>query len=106
MAKMAVVGDGDSILVFKAAGVDAYGASDAKSARDIIKTIAKEYAVIFLTEELAQQLSDFTKRFDEKAYPAILTIPGKNGVTGFGMGEIKKASERALGIDIIFKDKD
>ena len=40
MAKMAVVGDGDGILVFKAAGVDAYSASDEKKAREILRSIA------------------------------------------------------------------
>jgi len=104
MAKMAVVGDGDSILVFKAAGVDAFKAADERKARDILKAIAKEYSVIFITEELAESLQEFLKRFNESAYPAILTIPGKDGGNGFGMNEIRKASEKALGVDILFKD--
>lgn len=105
MAKMAVVGDGDGILVFKAAGVDAFSVTDEKKAREIIRSIAKDYAVIFVTEELGKKLADFLKRFDESAYPAILIIPGNGGSTGYGMEEIRKASERALGVDILFKDK-
>ena len=105
MAKMAVVGDGDGILVFKAAGVDAYSASDEKKAREILRSIAKDYAVIFITEELSEKLAEFFKRFDETAYPAILTIPGSNGSNGYGMDMLRKASERALGVDILFKDR-
>ncbi len=103
--KMAVVGDGDSILVFKAAGVDAFGVEDEKSAKEVIRKIAKDYAVIFLTEELAEKLSEFVKRFNEEPYPAIVSIPSENGSTGYGMQELQKASEKALGIDILFKDK-
>ena len=105
MAKMAVIGDGDSVLVFKAAGVDAYGATDEKQARDILRSIAKDYAVIFITEDLGEKLEEFLKRFNESAYPAILTLPGKGGSTGYGMEQIRKASERALGVDILIKDK-
>ena len=105
MNKMAVVGDNDSIMVFKAAGVDAFGAEDEKKAKEILRQIAKDYSVIFLTEELAEELRDFLKRFNESPYPGILCIPSKKGSTGFGMEELRKASEKALGIDILFKDK-
>ncbi len=98
--KTAIVGDGDSIMVFKAAGVDSFPASDAKSARETLRKVAREYAVIFLTEELARELSDFLKRFDEAPYPVVLTIPSKNGSTGYGAQEIRRASERALGVDL------
>lgn len=98
--KTAIVGDGDSIMVFKAAGVDSFPATDAKSAREILRKVAREYAVIFLTEELARELGDFLKRFDESPYPVVLTIPSKNGSTGYGAQEIRRASERALGVDL------
>ena len=57
--KMAIVGDGDSIMVFQAAGVSAFAAENEKKARDILRKIAKDYEVIFLTEELARPLADF-----------------------------------------------
>ena len=98
--KTAIVGDGDSIMVFKAAGVDSFPATDAKKARELLRKVAREYSVIFLTEELARELTDFLKRFDEAPYPVVLTIPSKNGSTGYGAEEIRRASERALGVDL------
>lgn len=98
--KIAIVGDGDSIMVFKAAGADSFPAGDAKEAREIVRKVAREYSVIFLTEELARELGDFLKRFDEAPYPAVLTIPSKNGSSGYGAELVKRASERALGIDL------
>jgi V/A-type H+-transporting ATPase subunit F len=100
--KMAIVGDGESITVFKAAGVATFPAEDAKKAREVIRTVAREYAIIFLTEELAKQLTDFLKRFDEEPYPVILPIPSGNGSTGYGEEMLRNAMERALGVDILF----
>ena len=102
--KCAIVGDGDSIMVFKAAGVDSFPARDAKEARDTLRKVAREYPVIFLTEELSRELGDFLKRFDEETYPVVLTIPSKNGSTGYGAEEIRRASERALGVDLFAND--
>ncbi|MBQ7164449.1 MAG: V-type ATP synthase subunit F [Clostridia bacterium] len=104
MSKMAVIGGGEGILVFKAAGVDAYPAENEKAARDILRAVAKDYAVIFLSEELAEKLADFLKRFNESPYPAILAIPSGEG-GGYGMEELKRASEKALGVDILFNNK-
>lgn len=102
--KTAIVGDGDSIMVFKAAGVDSFPATDAKTARELLRKVAREYSVIFLTEELAKELSEFLKRFDEAPYPVVLTIPSKNGSTGYGAEEIRRAGELALGVDLFSND--
>ncbi|MBR2904111.1 MAG: V-type ATP synthase subunit F [Clostridia bacterium] len=102
--KMAIVGDGDSITVFKAAGVSAYPVEDEKKARETIRKIAKDYKIIFLTENLARQLADFLRRFDEEPYPVVLSIPSADGGSGYGNEILKKAMERALGVDILFHD--
>lgn len=102
--KLAIVGDGDSITVFKAAGVATFPAENAEKARDILRRIAKDYQVIFLTEELARGLTEFLKRFDEQPYPVVLSIPSKNGSSGYGVEQMKSAMERALGVDILFNE--
>ena len=45
--KMAIIGDGDSVLAFTAGGVDAFSAESAEKAENLIKKLAKEYQVIF-----------------------------------------------------------
>ena len=100
--KMAIVGEGDGILVFKAAGVDAFPAADEKHAREILRKIAPDYSIIFLTEELARALETFLKRFDETPYHVVLSIPSGKGESGYGDEILKKAMERALGVDILF----
>ncbi|HIU59147.1 MAG TPA: V-type ATP synthase subunit F [Candidatus Scatosoma pullistercoris] len=100
--KTAIVGDGDSIMVFKAAGVDAFPAENEKKAREVLRRIAKDYQIIFLTEELARPLEEFLKRFDEELYPVVLSIPSGKGSTGYGDELLRRAMERALGVDILF----
>ncbi len=99
--KMAIVGDGDSIMVFKAAGVETFPVKDEKKAREIVRRIAGEYKIIFLAEEYARLLGDFLKRFDEEPYPVILPVPTGKGEGGYGEELLQSAMERALGVDIL-----
>ena len=100
--KTAIIGNGDGITVFKAAGVATFFAEDEKKAREILRKIAKEYQVIFITEDLARPLTEFLKRFDEEPYPVVVSIPSAAGSQGYGMEVLKSAMERALGVDILF----
>ena len=100
--KMAIIGDGDSVLAFKAGGVDAYSAENAAAAKELLRKLAKTYSIIFITEDLAAELDDLIKRMLESAYPVIIPVPGKNGSTGFAYNKMKEQMEKALGVDILF----
>lgn len=102
--KIAIIGDGDSIMVFRAAGVATFAAENEAKAREVLRKVARDYQIIFLTEELAKPLTEFLKRFDEEPYPVVLSIPSKSGSTGLGTELLKSAMERALGVDILFNN--
>ena len=102
MYKIAVLGDKDSVLGFRALGLDVFAANHAEQARPILHRLAKEgYAIIYLTEQLAAGLSAEIARYKDELTPAIILIPGKEGSLGIGMSNIKKAVERAVGADIL-----
>ena len=101
IGKTAFIGNGDSVMVFKAAGVATFSVEDEKRAKELIRAAAKEYQIIFITEDLARPLGEFLKRFDEEPYPVIVSVPSKEG-SGYGMEVLKTAMERALGVDILF----
>ena len=103
--KTAIIGDYDSVLSFKAGGVDVYGATTALEAKETLKKIAKDYAVIFITEDYALELDDYLKRFLEQAFPIVLPVPSKNGTNGYSRQKMKQQMERALGVDILFRDE-
>lgn len=102
--KTAMIGDGNSIAVFRAAGVATFPAGDERTAREALRRAAKEYSIIFLTEEFEPPLRDMLKRFDEQAFPAVLVIPSAKGSQGYGEEVLKNAMERALGVDLFQRD--
>ena len=100
--KMAIIGSDDSVFAFKAVGVDAYSAFSPESAESLLKKIAKEYQIIFITDVLAKGMDEIIKRYLNSAYPVIISVPSKNGSNGYGMESIKSTMEKALGVDILF----
>ena len=101
--KIAIVGSLGTITVFKAAGVETFPVADEKSARETLRKVAREYPVVFLTEDWTPAVQDLMKRFDEEAYPVVLPVPSGED-TGYGKDFLKSAMERALGVDILFND--
>ena len=96
--RIAVIGDWESVMGFRALGLDAYPASSPEEAREIAK---EDCAVIYLTEQLAVKLEDVIARYKDALRPAIILIPGKEGSLGVGKRSIQSAIERAVGADIL-----
>ena len=100
---IAVVGDKDSVLAFKAIGIDVYTVEDnEQKASDIVHTLARSYSVIYVTEKVASQIQPLIKRYLARPYPVIVPIPSAEGSNGFGMQGIKENVEKAIGADILF----
>jgi len=100
--KIAVMGDLDSVLGFKALGLEVCPAATAEEGRQALHRMAKEnYAIIYMTEQLAAQMSADIARYKDALTPAIILIPGKEGSLGIGMAGVKTAVERAVGADIL-----
>ena len=101
MYKIAVLGDRDSVMGFKALGLDTFFAEEADEARHTLHRIAKEdYAIIYITEQLAEQLPADIARYKTEVTPAVILIPGKTGSLGLGAQALQTAIERAVGADI------
>ena len=102
MYKIAVMGDQDSVMGFKALGLDVCPVSDPEEGRVALHKLAKEnYAIIYMTEQLASQIPAEVDRYKDALTPAIILIPGKEGSLGIGMANVKSAVERAVGADIL-----
>ena len=100
--KIAVLGDKDSVLGFKALGLDVYPAETVEEARKTLHTLAKgDYAVVYLTEQYAAGMEADVARYKDELTPAVILIPGKEGSLGIGMANVKTAVERAVGADIL-----
>lgn len=100
---IAVLGDRDSIYCYAALGMDTFPVSDPEEGRSTLEQLAnRRYAVIYITEQLAEELEAELIRYRDQAIPAIIPIPGVTGGTGFGMKAVRQSVERAVGSDIIF----
>jgi V/A-type H+-transporting ATPase subunit F len=105
MRKIAVVGDIDSIMGFKAAGHLTFAVKNGKEAGEMLEKLADEdYAIVFITENVIEGAGDILDSYRERLVPAIIPIPGNSGSTGIGMRRVKKAVERAIGADILKQD--
>lgn len=100
--KIAVIGEWESVMGFRALGLDTYPVTSASEAEETIKKLAKEdCAVIYLTEQLAEDLGAVLNQYKDELKPAIILIPGRQGSLGIGRGTIQRSIERAVGADIL-----
>lgn len=103
--KLAVIGDKTSVLAFRALGVDVFGVKNPFDAAETLKKLARDYSVVFITEDIAEEIPEILNRYKTRPYPAVIPIPSAAGSSGFGMKGLSKDVEKALGTDILFNDK-
>lgn len=103
MYKAAVIGDRDSIYGFAALGLFTFPVTEqAEAAKKLRELCEGDYAVVYITEALAETLSAEIAHYSAAPLPAIIPIPGVSGNTGMGIRNVKKSVEQAVGSDIIF----
>ena len=105
MYKIAVIGASDSVIGFKALGLDTYAVESGEEARKVLHEITKprdeEYAIIYMEETMAAEIQSEIRKYDEKPSPAIILIPGRNGPMGIGQAALNEAIQQAIGSDIL-----
>lgn len=108
MYKIGIIGDRDSILGFMALGFIVYDVKDPEEARIKLRIAVKDggFAVIFVTEKIAKAIEDEIEKYKDVPLPAIVSVPGRDGSTGYGMENIRQAALRAVGADILFGGHD
>ena len=97
--KIGVVGDKDSVLAFKALGVDVAPVVGADGAVD--KMAMNDYAVIFVTEHVAVTIEETIERYNNQLLPAVILIPSNQGTLNIGSKRISESVEKAVGMNIL-----
>ena len=71
-------------------------------AKKTIDTLARnDYAVIFVTEQVAQNIEETIERYNKAVLPAIILIPSNQGSLNIGMQRISDNVEKAVGMNIL-----
>jgi V/A-type H+-transporting ATPase subunit F len=101
--KVGVIGDRDSVVGFRSLGLDVFAVYNFDEAAACIDTLAKEdYAVLFVTENMAEGIENVIAKYRDRVFPIITLIPSNQGVKGIGMQDLKRNVEKAVGADILF----
>jgi V/A-type H+/Na+-transporting ATPase subunit F len=101
MYGVAVLGDQDSVMGFRALGMTVIEIDEPKEVIPAIdQLMADRYSVVFLTEALAEHNQDDLRKYRDRALPSIIPIPSMKGSTGFGMRQIRESVRRAVGINL------
>ena len=104
MLKIAVIGGIDTVMGFKALGLETYPAVDAGEALQALKKLTRDnqdYAIIYIEENFALEIQSEIDKFKDSPTPAIILIPGREGSIGLGQSALKAAVERAVGTNIL-----
>lgn len=104
MLKIAVIGGAETVMGFKALGLETYPAADPSEATKILRRLTRDnddYAIIYIEENLAEKLQHEIDRFKDRPTPAVILIPGREGSIGLGKQALMSAVERAVGTNIL-----
>lgn len=104
MLKIAVIGGRETVMGFKALGLDTYPVTDAAEAKKILRSLTRDsedHAIIYIEENLAAELRSEIDTFKDRPTPAIILIPGREGPLGLGQSALVAAVERAVGTNIL-----
>ncbi len=105
MYKIAAMGDKDSIYGFASLGLHIFPFEDtaepAEAARTLKRLAENGYAVIYITEFLAEKIQTEINKYSDRPLPAVVLIPGVRGNTGLGMANVSRSVEKAVGSDIL-----
>ncbi len=96
--KIGILGDNKSVLAFGALGAQTFGVSNKE---DLLKAIEKikleDFAILLITQDIAQNFENEIKDLFQATLPACLVIPGVGKNSNKAQEELKKILERALG---------
>ena len=104
MLKIAVIGGRETVMGFKALGLEAVAVENAQEGLAALRKLTREsddYAIIYIEENLASALEHEIARYKDSPTPAIILIPGREGSLGLGQSALRAAVERAVGTNIL-----
>lgn len=102
--KIAVIGGRETVMGFKALGLDAFPVLGDDEAYAAFRKLTKEndnYAIIYVEETYYKALAAEIEKYKDVPTPAIILIPGREGSLGLGQSALQSAVLRAVGSDIL-----
>lgn len=100
--KIGIIGKHDAILPYRIIGFELFPVEKNEQAKEVIHNLAEnEYGIIFITEEIAKEISETIAEYDTQVTPAIILLPTHEENLGIGLQRIRDNVEKAVGADIL-----
>ncbi len=104
--RTAFLGDADSVLGFRALGVETYTPLDRENARKTFQRLVKEkFSVIMVTEDIMEKIDDLVADTLGLPLPAVVVLPGVSGSRRRGEDAIRTLIIKAVGVDLMSEDE-
>jgi len=101
-SSIAMIGDRDSILGFKALGVAIFPViTRDESAEALQEVIKQEYRVAFITEQIAPSPEEIKSMIGDRVFPIVTMVPSNRGSTGLAMQKLRALVRKAAGADVL-----
>jgi V/A-type H+-transporting ATPase subunit F len=102
MSEIAMIGDRDSILGFKALGVAIFPVNTKDESTEALQeVIRQEFKVAFITEQVAPSPEEIARIIGDRTFPVVTMVPSNRGSTGLAMQRLQMLVRRAAGADIL-----
>ncbi len=102
MSEIAMIGDRDSILGFKALGVEIFPVNTkSESTAALHQVIRQEFKVAFITEQMAPSPEEIADMIGDSTFPVVTMVPSNRGATGLAMQRLQTLVRKAAGADIL-----
>jgi len=103
--KIAFIGDADSVLGFRALGVETVVPENESEAREQFARLVKEKAsIIMITEDMIDHLQEQIDETVHMAIPSVVVLPGITGTQRRGEDTIRELIIRAVGVDLMSEE--
>lgn len=104
--KIAFIGDADSVLGFRALGVETVVPENADEARKQFARLVKEKtSIIMITEDMMDHLQDQIDETVHMAIPSVVVLPGITGTQRRGEDTIRELIIKAVGVDLMSEEQ-
>ncbi len=107
MSRVAVLGQRDAVLGFKASGAVVFASDNLSEAKAALEEIKKgDFAILLITEDMASSLKQELVVLYESSHPVVTVLPDPKKPEGFGLELLRQRVERAVGVNILAKRED
>ncbi len=102
LSEIAMIGDRDSILGFKALGVAIFAVNNKdESVKALQEVVKQEFKVAFITEQMAPGPEEMADIIGDRTFPVVTMVPSNRGSTGLAMKRLQTLVRRAAGADVL-----